>query len=91
MVVNRLQVVMGHGDAVTALTADQMVVLALGEFIHNPPAADMRDQRQTVGNQKIEGAVDRCLCQPGHFFPGPIKYLGGGKMSVQLLDHLKNG
>ncbi len=91
MIVDWLQIILCDSDAFAALAANQVVMLVFSRFINDAPAADMGNQGQAVGDQEIEGAVDRRLGQPGHFLTGTLENFRSSQVPVRFLDHLQDG
>ncbi len=52
------QVAMVNFHRIPTLAADQVIMVVQSGFVHHPPAADMRDEGQSLADEEIEGAVN---------------------------------
>ena len=75
---------MFYCNRTAAVAADQMMMITLSQFIHEPAVAHVRGKGKSICGQEFQCAIDGWLGEAREFLAAQVIDLGRREMSVRM-------
>lgn len=78
-------------DFCAALSANEVMMVLLGNLIDQTPTAHVGGMRQSILCQELERAIDGWFGQAGQVAFGALVYLRGREVTAGVMKHMQDG